>query len=446
MNVFFGHDRMKSFPELERILIALGIGFLFEFLIFLPPITLANYWYPFLGENGSFWAAALFCAVAACALFYEIYGERRESFIEGAKKILLMLIAPFSIFVVVVLIIGICAIFLYPFYITDLISSSWSSFMALTLLSWGMFLSGAFFLFVYVLKLSLKQSFREKMAPLFKKQAFIGAISISLLVVAASASVVPLDLRFRVFTPSMVTGSETFSPIMSIDKGHFIDMFISATRGPGNNVSAVYQYHALLSTTYNISLPTTRLFSSVYINNPSNASFSIGQYFPSLPDAGEDWKKIYVTAPDNVTYQTILSKTTGLGSKVTGLVFSFGNFSGSSSVSVTLTYWQEIGQSDNVKIEYYNLTFANLGNGTWTETHTILITNGSNDTLIIPAIEYDRFAFDYVIRNSTNVYVNGSLAPYAELISLTRLATRVWVPPGTMSNVTISFQTTRNPE
>jgi hypothetical protein len=99
-----------------------------------------------------------------------------------------------------------------------------------------------------------------------------------------------------------------------------------------------------------------------------------------------------------------------------------------------------------VKIDYGNLTFADLGNGTWTETHTIMITNNSNDTLFIPAMDYDRFNFDYVIRNSTNAYLNGSLMLWTELIWQTRMSLHVRVEPQTVSNMTISFQTTRNPE
>jgi hypothetical protein len=200
-----------------------------------------------------------------------------------------------------------------------------------------------------------------------------------------------------------------------------------------------------MNTTYNITLPTWRLLSSVYIDNPSNTSFTMGQYYPSRPSATDAWK-LYVVAPDNVTYNPILKQTPTYKTKVTGLIFDLGNFIGNTSLTATLTYWQEIDPICNVKIGYDNLTFADLGNGTWTETHTIVITNNSNDTLFIPAMDYDRFNFDYVIRNSTNAYLNGSLIPWAELVWQTRMSLHVWVQPQTMSNVTISFQTTRNPE
>jgi len=266
-----------------------------------------------------------------------------------------------------------------------------------------------------------------------------------LAIVVFSSLIVPMDKGFVLFTPRVNDEKELLSSIMEAQRGFDKVVSINATRGPQNNVSATYHYYALMNTTYDITLPTWRLLSSIYLDNPSNTSFTMGQYYPSLPRATDPWK-LYVVAPGNVTYNPILKQTPTYETKVTGLIFDVRNFTTNSSLTTTLTYWQEIDPIDKVKIDYGNLTFTDLGNGTWTETHTILITNDSNDTLIIPAIEYNRFAFDYVVRNSTNVYVNGGLVPYAELVSLTRLATNVWVPPLAMFNVTISFQTTSNPE
>jgi hypothetical protein len=261
----------------------------------------------------------------------------------------------------------------------------------------------------------------------------------------AGSIVVPMDTSAILFTPRMQTGAQVLSSIMQVHDGFEKVVFINATRGPANNISAEYHYFALMSTTYNITLPTWRFLSSVYVDNPSNTSFTIGQYYPYIPSATDTWK-LYVAAPDNVTYNPILKQTPTYETKVTGLIFDFGNFTGNNSLTATLTYWQETDPIDKVKIDYGNLTFADLGNGTWTETHTILIKNNSSDILVIPAIDYDRFNFGYVIRNSTQVFMNGNLVPYAELVWQTRLELDIWVQPQTMSNITISFQTTRNPE
>jgi hypothetical protein len=448
MNVFLGHSRLKNdFSEFEKILIAFGIGSLFEYFMFYLPVVLVNFWRPFLGDV-YVTSAILFCSVSAGALFYAIYEERNEKFIDRTKRILMLLLVPYSYFTVVATIIAVTATSWYPRYIAILISNRWEAFAFLAIVSFGFFLAGVFFLWVYVLKLSFKKSFEEELRRIFSKRVLALSIAMLMIVLTASAIIIPLDVEMKpgLFTPHMQAGREVFSSEMRASSGFTKVVFINATRGPDDNVSATYRYYALFNKTYEITLPALQLLSSVYVDNPSNASFAIGQYNPGLPDPTEDWKNIYVTTPDNVTYQADMTESPLLGSRVAGLVFSFGNYSGNRSVAVTLNYWQEIGSIDNIRIDYGNRTFSDMGNGTWTETHTIKITNNSNDTLDIPAMEYDWFISDCVIRNSTRVYLNGTLRPYSELFWPTRLAMDVFVYPGTVSNVTISFLTTRNPE
>lgn len=446
MNVFLGHSKLKKdFSELERILIAFGIGFLFVYFLFLPPVAMLNFWFPFLGENAYVISAILFCAVASSALFYAIYEERREKFIEAAKKILLGSIVPFSFLIVLILTVGFAALSWYPSYIVTLISYSWNSFMLLSLASFLMFTCGTFFLWIYVLKLRLRESFKDQTRRILKRRATIGASIVLIAVLVMGSLIVPLDKTFVLFTPHMQKGPESLSDEMAMGKGYEKVVFISVRRGPRDNISSTYEYYALMSTSYEITVPRFRLLSSLHISNPSNASFLMGEYYPSLPNAWEGWRKIWVAIPNNVTYKPNFREPP-FASEVSGLTISFGNISGGSRFFANLTYWQEISFIKNVEIEYHNLTFADLGNGTWMETHTIEIRNNSNDTLDIPALEYDYFNFDCVIRNSTSVYFNGNVRPYAELVGPTRLALPVWAPAQMASNLTITFLTTENPE
>lgn len=95
MNVFIGHSRLKdSFSELEKILIAFGVGFLFEYFLFFPPVVLANFWYPFLPSDPYVTSAILFCSVSAAILFYAIYDERKENFIKRTKRAVIFLMVP----------------------------------------------------------------------------------------------------------------------------------------------------------------------------------------------------------------------------------------------------------------------------------------------------------------------------------------------------------------
>jgi hypothetical protein len=445
MNVFFERLKVKGFTELERVLIAFGIGVLFEYFLFYPLVTLASFWWPLFGSDNVIFSAFLFCAVSGSALFLTIHNEPKIKIVASTKRILNFLMIALPAIVILVCSIDLGVTTLYQPYTLRLISSSWNAFAGSAIFSLIWFAIGAFFVWSYILKTSVNETVDIKIRGVLKKHHILPIVALIALPLIAGIIIVPLDTSTILFTPHMESGAQMLSSIMQASKGFEKAVFINATRGPRDNVSATYHYYALMNTTYNITLPTWRLLSSVYVGNPSNTSFTMGQYYPGLPSATDTWK-LYVAAPANVTFNPILKQTPTFETRVTGFIFDFGNFTGNSSLIVTLTYWQEIDPIDKVKIDYGNLTFTDLGNGTWAETHNVMITNNSNDTLIIPAMDYDRFNFDYVIRNTTIVYLNGNLIPWTQLVSENRLSLGVWVQPQTMSNVTISFQTTRNPE
>jgi len=446
MNVFFERAKVKNFTELERVLIAFGIGVLFEYFLFYPLVTLAGFWWPLSSNDNLAFSAVLFCAVSGSALFVTIHNEPKLKIVGAAKRILNFSIIVLAAVVILVSSIDSGVATWYQPYTLHLISGSWNSFTSTAVSSLALFAVGVFFIWAYILKTSVNGAIDFKIRGALKKQHVLPIIALIALPLIAGVIIVPIDTNAVLFTPHMETGAQVLSSIKQTHEGFEKVVFISATREPANNISAEYHYYALMNTTYNITLPTLwRLLSSVYVDNPSNTSFTMGQYYPSLPSATDTWK-LYVAAPDNVTYSPILKQTPSFETRVTGLIFDFGNFTGNTSLTTTLTYWQETDPIEKVKIDYGNLTFADLGNGTWTETHTIVITNNSNDTLFIPAMDYDRFNFDYVIKNSTNAYLNGSLIPWAEPVWQTMLSLHIWVQPQTMSNLTISFQTTRNPE
>lgn len=348
-----------------------------------------------------------------------------------------------------ILIVTIVAHNLYSNYTLTLISNGWAAFSILSMASFALFASGTYLIWVFVLRIShrtLRKSAGNLVVDFFKnKKAAKRSFAILGAIVIASLLIVPLDIQFVLFTPNLTREKEVISPAMSHGNGYDKILFIDAMRGAENNVSATYRYYALMSTSYNITLPKFRFLSSVYIGNPSNTSFIVGQYSPSLPDATDNWKKIYLTNPSNVTYEAKLANAPE-ANKVLGLVISCANYSGDASFSVNLTYWQEIGPIENLEVDYKNLTFTDFGNGTWLEAHTIEIRNHSNDTIRIPAMEYDQFSFEYVIRNSTTVYRNGTIIPYAELIWPTRLGLDLIIPASSSCNVTMTFLATRNPE
>jgi hypothetical protein len=442
---------------------ALAMSYVTLFLMLFIPFRLVTFWILGRGLDNwinmeSFVFVVVFVAISAIgSSFFE--PSFSNMLLRVARRVAIPCLLSCAIFVVSITILNL-AIFLYSEQLRAFFQMSWQNFLVLSALLLLVMLMTAVLShypltqyysalkdekYVPHLKIETKQLIQNFKHNVMTLQNRLPAVII-LAIVVFSSLIVPMDKGFAIFTPRVSKGKELLSSIMEAQKGYRKIIFISATRGPGDYVSAAYHYYALMNTTYNIALPNLlRLLSSFYVDNPSNTSFVMGQYYPYIPSPTDTWK-LYVAAPNNVTYKTIFKQTPTFETRVTELIFDFGNFTGNSSLITTLTYWQEIDPIDRVKIDYGNLTFTDLGNGTWTETHSIVVTNNSNDTLIIPAMDYDRFNFDYVIRNSTNAYLNGSLISGAQLFSETMLSLGIWVQPQTVSNVTISFQTTRNPE
>jgi hypothetical protein len=410
---------------------------------------MATFLFPSLNAGIQVSSALLFCLTSVGFLSCVIYGLSREVVIKRTKNALPLLMWVVSLLMVSVLIVTMGAHALYANYTLTLISNGWDAFRLLSMVSFALFASGVYLIWFFVLRIShrtLIKPVRNHILYLLENKNAVkrSLIAVGITVMVAGL-IVPLDIQFVLFTPNLAQGKEVISHAMSHGNGYDKILFINAARGAKNNVSATYRYYALMSTSYAITLPKFRFLSSVYIDNPSNTSFMVGQYSPSLPDATDSWKKIYLTSPSNVTYEANLANAPE-ANKVLSLVISCANYSGDASFSVNLTYWQEINSIENVEVQYNNLTFTDLGNNTWLETHMIEIYNHSNDTLRIPAMEYDQFNFEYVIRNSTTVYQNGTIIPYAELIWPTRLGLYLMIPALSSSNVTMTFLATRNPE
>lgn len=442
---------------------ALTMAVITLFLMFFLPFRLVTFW--ILGRGLDSWInLETFFLVVGFAVISLIGGYFFEpSFsnmlLRAARRLAIPCLLSCAVFVSSIAILN-SSIFLYPEQVRAFFQVSWQNFLILSvlllLIVFAVVVLSHYPLSQYYSTLrddnyvpNLKTETRQLVHNLKRdvKTLRSGFPAVAILaVVVFSSLIVPIDKGFVLFTPSVSNGKELFSSIMETSKGFDKVVFIGAIRGPGNNVSAVYHYYALMNTTYDISLPTFwRLLSSVYVDNPSNTSFEMGQFYPSFPSATDTWK-LYVVVPGNVTYDPIFKQTSTLENKIARLIFNFENFSGNPPSRATLTYWQEIDPVDNVKIDYGNLIFTDLGNGTWTETHVITITNDSNDTLFIPALDYDRLNFDYIIKNSTTVYLNGNLVSGAEPVWQTRLSLYIWAQPQAMSNVTVSFQTTINPE
>lgn len=436
MRVMFDKGRLEGFSELEKVLVSFGVGALFEYFMFYPIITLATFWWPKLGENAYMISVFLFCTASAIGLFYRIHGYTESQIISGAKRILIVVFICLSVFDVFSVIVGLTATFWYEPYKSHIIADSWRTFIGLNILSIFLASVAYIFLWLYLFKPLLEEELEIKL-PQFTRRTFAIGVAMLAIIVMLALVVVPLDRYANVFTPRMEIGEEIYSSKMMFE-GSPVVLFIHAERISQYNISRTYRFYALMERPYNISLPKISLLSSLYITNPSNTSFIKGEGNPFV-SFSESWKQIYIYVPENVSYSFSLKESSISESKVVGVTVEFANLTGKTSFLTNLTYWQEIPKIASVEIENLDPKYIDLGNGTWMEGHTFMISNNSSRFLYISALEFDRFAFGIVHRNSTRVYRNGELIPYAELVWQTRLSLGMYLNPGYSMNMTVSF-------
>lgn len=437
MRVMLDREKLKDFSELEKILISFGIGVLFEHFIFYPIVTLATFWWPKIVENAYIFSVFLFCVISAIALLYRINGYCEVQIIRGTRKILIAMFVCLSIFVMFNSIVGWAATSWYEPYKLHIIAYGWNTYIGLNVVS-IIIASAAFILFCeYLFKPLLREKLEIKCPPFTRRTIVTGVILIVVIVTTALA-IVPIDKSINIFTPRMEIGEEVFSSKMMYE-GSPIVLFIHAERVSQFNISAVYRFYGLMDKSHIITLPKIPLLSSVYINNPSNTSFLKGEEGAPFVSSSENWKRIYLDVPRNVSYVFDMIETTMGESKVAGVTVSFTDFASKSSFVANLTYWQEIPQFSGIEAEHLPPTYTDLGNKTWLEEYTFKIRNNSNKFLYISAFEFDRFAFAVVHRDSIKVYRNGQLVPYAELVTLRRLGLSMYLYPGYSMNITVSL-------
>jgi hypothetical protein len=431
MRTLIKQKTLDKFSQLEKGIIAFGIGFLFVYLLFYPVVASTTFWFT-PRDSAYINSVFLFCAVSAALLMLRIYGVKETDITKTLKNLLPLLMIFFSGLVVFSIILS-GSILWYEPYILNLIVVNWWIFLNLSIGGFILFLFGLFFLWIYLLKPLLKEKLElgGTLKELKKKSNFLPAIALMSIVAIAGFSIVPLDRQFNLFTPRMEQiGEETFSSEMRDIQGFFkVVLFIDAFGDSPN-----YRFYALMNTQYKITLPRFRTLSSLYIANPSNTSFQKGTGAASV-SSSEDWK-VFIRVPENVTYE--FAQNAG---NVSGAIVSFANFTSDQIFFANVTYWQKIPLISGVEPQYFTPTFIDLGNQTWIEKHVIVIKNYSNNTLYVPAFTCDRFAYESVNRNSTKTYQNGNLIPYAELIWQTRLGLWTDVYPHSEKNFTITFLT-----
>lgn len=225
MNVFFARKKVTdSFSELEKFLVAFGIGSLFEYLLFLPLMSMATFWFPSLNAGIQVSSALLFCLTSVGFLSCVIYGLSREVVIKRTKNTLPLLVGVVSLLMVFILIVTNVAHILYANYTLTLISNGWAAFSILSMVSFALFASGVYLIWVFVLRISHRTLIKPVGNPIVYLLRNKKAVKRSLIVVGttvmAALLIVPLDIQFVLFTPSLAQGKEVISPAMSHGNGY----------------------------------------------------------------------------------------------------------------------------------------------------------------------------------------------------------------------------------
>jgi hypothetical protein len=275
----------------------------------------------------------------------------------------------------------------------------------------------------------------RRYAKLARKKLYATAILIPLLL---TIGMVPLDLHFNLFTPSYHNEGETFShsyPFFS-PSSDGLYLFISSFRNAPELIQSEYKFYRLAQTEYIIYPAKLPLSNLIRIPNPTNITSGSTQN-PSIDPTSSTYYdtnigSVYTNVSKSVSYIFVPNNYnfTGIDFNVTGI---------KEPVIANLTYWKLV--NPDVSITTAIPVYTNLGNGTWLENYTYLISNNEKIPLTIMDLDFDRFSYQVVNDSTTQVYVNGQIAQFAHfVIDHERLGLWIYLGAGNSLSLTVTLQ------
>ena len=268
-------------------------------------------------------------------------------------------------------------------------------------------------------------------AKLARKKVPATAILISLLI---TVGMVPLDFHFNLFTPSYHNEGETFShSYPPSSDGPYL--FISSFRNAPELIQSECKFYRLAQTEYIIYPAKLPLSNLIRIPNPTNITSGSTQN-PSIdPTSSRHYDtnigSVYTNVSESVSYIFVTDNYnfTGIDFNVTGI---------KEPVIANLTYWKLV--SPDVSITTTNPVYTNLGNGTWLENYTYLISNNEKIPLTIMDLDFDRFSYQVVNASTTQVYVNGQAQFTYFVFEHRRLGLWLHLGAGNSLSLTVTLQ------
>lgn len=365
------------------------------------------------------------------------------------RKVLVPYLASLSMFVLGVAILNI-SIFLYPDSISVYFEALWLDFLVVCMMTLGLaFVTIAvsyLFMTQYFAKLEDPDYARDPMKDVkrlilewkqwtkFLRNKFSACAMLGLLLL--TAIIVPIDIRFGLFTPSIREGKEEFSHAF-YDVSDVNFLFLYSDRITPTTILSECRFYRLAQRQYVIYPAKIPLLSAICIPNPTNISVG-GTGNPSIGATSSDKStknlgSVYVTIDNqgNVNHSFVPTSYnfTHIEFESPGVYESF---------VANVSYWRFV---ENLNISVTTESqYSNLGNGTWLETYTFTIMNNEAVPLEIMTLDFDRFIDSVVNITTTKAYSQGG-EWYTNFVYLRRrLGIWLRIGPEIDLNLTITFQ------
>lgn len=415
-----GEEREKTSEKYRAK--ALPVAFLILFLMFFLPFRLATFWTLGRGLAVENWVNPenivlflLFVLISGiCGHFFESIFY--DLLLRSARKWVAPYLLGYLFFVVLIATLNL-VVFLYPETIRQFFQTYWLDFLWVCVILIIPLLSTAILLHFplteYYSALSneeyepnIKQETKDLLKNMGHYAKMIRKRVPAVIIIATfvfAAVIVPLDIRYNLFTPSYQNDGETFSHSYP-STSDVIYLFMYSTRNTPENVTTESVFYQLAQTRYTIypaKLPLSELLS---IPNPTNIT-SVGTGQPSLPLSdipNFNLGSVYLNISKNIGYRFVPENN-----NFTDIWFNVAGIN--EPVTANLTYWKVV--NPNVTVTTLEPRYTDLGNGTWLESYTYLISNNEKLPMVISSLEFDRFDYQVVNSTTTKIYVNGNELP-----------------------------------
>jgi hypothetical protein len=381
-------------------------------------------------------------------LQYVFKGSLTRGVISSLRRISSLYLMSLALFTLLMVILNMM-IFLYPETTRFFFQNAWQDFLLVCISSLAIesvaYILSYFLIEQYFAKIKdwqYKPHHVEETKRLFqtlKQQARTirnrSSISVILIALVITVGIVPIDLATGLFVPSYHQEESFSHSYYSVSDKDCL--FIYNERVSPTLVRSECRFYRLAQTEYTIYPAKFPLLNAIRVQNPTNVTVaSIGS--PYMGSTFSDYSThdlgyVYNSTPPSVNC-TFIPETYNF------TYVQFGFPSVSEPFMVNISYWKFL-ENVSISVTDSEPRYLNLGNDSWLETYTLMITNNENIPLRVMALDFDRFMYAVVNTTTTRVYSQGQELPWAYFVySNRRLGELTTIGSGYTLNLTITFQ------